>query len=112
VPKLPDQASLDRLIRDRLERANSWYESLLERGTNFDQYGNGTFEVHTLVPVGDGLDIVLNDAYWENLCICEVNRVRGAKGLADVVTVWLFGRDPEDTERLSDFSARPRTRKF
>lgn len=107
MPELPDQASLDRMIRDRLESASSWQRHLLERGTNLNQYHNGTFEIHTLVPVGDGLEIVLNDAYWERLCICEVNRVLGAGGLAGIITVWLFGRDPGDTERLSDFSGGP-----
>ena len=107
VPELPDEASLDRMIRDKLESAHSWHKRLLERGTNFNQYGNGAFEIHTLVPVGDGLDIVLNDAYWERLCICEVNRVPGAGGLAGIITVWLFGRDRGDTERLGDFSAGP-----
>jgi len=81
----------------------SWERMFFEWNTNFVRYKNGSLEIHTLVPLDTELSIVLNDAFWENLCICEVNRVLGAEGLASIITVWLFARDSTDTSRLTGY---------
>jgi len=74
---------------------------LVEHGSDIYGSSNGDFEVHTLVNLPGGLAIVLNDAYWGRLCICEVNRVIGSTGLANIITVFLFPRELGETWRLN-----------
>src|SRR6266566_4820576 len=69
-----------------MKSAGSWERIFFEWKTNFVRYRSGSLEVRTLVQLEPKLSIILNDAYWENLCICEVNRVLGAEGLASIIT--------------------------
>ena len=86
-----------------MKSAGSWERIFFEWKTNFVRYRSGSLEVRTLVQLEPKLSIILNDAYWEDLCICEVNRVLGAEGLASIITIWLFARDSTDTSRLTGY---------
>lgn len=88
-------------IRRMLERAKPFHQRLLEDGTNIGMSSNGDFEIHTVVPLPGGMSLVLNDAYWGILCICEVNQVIGAPGKTGFATVWLLAREPGETWRIT-----------
>ncbi len=91
------------LVESKLKSGGEWDRKLVDWGTNFVRYQDGTIEIHTLVSVDRTMSIILNDAYWEVLCICEVNRVLGVSGLAAMMTVWLLARDRDDTSRITDY---------